>query len=96
MKRVVAVADQEVDLRDGDLCVDGVPLCEPYAVGRTFALDGSALACPHVVAVGCVWVMGDNRTNSADSRYFGPIAEESITGHVCFIYWPLNRAGVLG
>ena len=44
---------------------------------------------------GHLWVMGDNRTNSQDSRYFGAIEESSVTGHAVLVYWPLQNFGAL-
>jgi signal peptidase I len=41
------------------------------------------------------WMMGDNRDNSADSRYFGPVRWESLRGTPLFRYWPLNRMGLV-
>lgn len=40
--------------------------------------------------------MGDNRTNSLDSRYFGPIRRDSVTSKAWFIFWPLNDVALLG
>jgi signal peptidase I len=48
---------------------------------------------PCEVPAGNVWVMGDNRTNSEDSRYFGPISQDLIVGRAFVIVWPLNRFG---
>ena len=50
---------------------------------------------PYTVPEGCLWVMGDNRTNSQDSRYFGAIDASSVTGHAVFTYWPIPHIGVL-
>lgn len=93
VKRVVAVAGQEVDLRGGRVFVDGIQLEEPYAVGRTLAPDESAVAYPHVVTDGCVWVMGDNRARSRDSRAFGDVPVASLSSRITLRYWPPWRAG---
>lgn len=99
IKRCIAVGGQTVDLRDGAVYVDGVRLDEPYTNGlASYPLSTApnvTIEYPYTVPSGYIWVMGDNRTNSADSRYFGPVPEESVTGHACLIYWPLNRVGTL-
>ena len=43
---------------------------------------------PYTVPEGCIWVMGDNRLNSLDSRYFGAVSVEQVTSKALFIYWP--------
>ena len=100
VKRVVAVAGQTVDLVDGSVGVDGVTLDEPYVDGRATEslsdLSGSAgITYPYVVPEGCVWVMGDNRTNSKDSRYFGPVSVDAVTSIAVLIYWPLPDVGLI-
>ena len=57
--------------------------------------SGIEITYPYTVPAGDIWVMGDNRTNSADSRYFGPIDEASVSGRAVVIYWPLDHIGVL-
>lgn len=102
IKRVIATSGQVVDLSDGYVLVDGVPLNEPYVLGKpSYALDGHAVnlsenvSYPYTVPEGYVWVMGDNRTNSLDSRYFGAVPIESVTSKALFIYWPVSDIGKL-
>ena len=99
IKRVIATGGQTVDLVDGKVVVDGVPLYEPYTDGEpSYPLTpvyGKAISYPFTVPEGQLWVMGDNRTNSQDSRYFGAIKESSVTGKAIFIYWPLTDVGPL-
>lgn len=99
IKRVVATAGQTVDFTDGRLVVDGEPMDEPYAQGSSQPLpvqaDGVNVAYPLTVPEGCVWVMGDNRENSADSRYFGAVPRDSVIGVALVRYWPLTRLGAL-
>ena len=75
--------------------MDGEPLDEPYAIRRTAAVPDSGVAYPHVVDKGCVWVMGDNREASRDSRVFGDVLASSVSSHVLQTYWPLNRLGLV-
>jgi signal peptidase I len=89
IKRVIALAGEEVDIHDGAVYIDGERLDEPY-------LDGAVTTCgsmPHcrlVVPDGMVYVLGDNRPHSSDSRVFGPIDEDEIVGEVLFTFWPID------
>ncbi len=93
IKRVIAVGGQTVDLVDGRVVVDGVPLDEPYVHDRPS--EPQVLEMPYTVPEGHVWLMGDNRTNSMDARTFGPVPIESVHGEAFVIYWPLDRWGTL-
>ena len=100
IKRVVACEGQVIDLRDGVLYVDGVAQDEPYTEGKPTeslsSLQGSAqIQYPYTVPDGCVFCMGDNRTNSLDSRYFGPVSVDAVSSKGLFIYWPLTDVGPL-
>ena len=100
LKRVIATEGQEVDLRDGVVYVDGEALEEPYVAGKPTdplpetGVEGG-ISYPYVVPDGCVWVMGDNRTNSRDSRYFGAVPVDSVTSRAVLIFWPLEDARTL-
>lgn len=89
VKRVVAVAGDRVAVRDGSLYVNGVAQREPYLRDRSFRGEFPETTIPS----GRVFVMGDNRNNSGDSRLFGPISTESIIGGAFVIYWPIRRWG---
>lgn len=100
IKRVIATGGQTVDLIDGVVYVNGVALDEPYTQGKeSWPLEKTApgveVDFPYTVPNGYLWVMGDNRTNSADSRYFGAIPVTSVSGHANIIYWPLDHIGTL-
>lgn len=99
IKRCIAVGGQTVDVHDGAVFIDGQQLDEPYTQGKSTEqldpADGVEIAYPYTVPAGYIWVMGDNRTNSADSRYFGAVPASSVTGHAVCIYWPLDRIGGL-
>jgi signal peptidase I len=90
VKRVVAVAGDVVGLRDGRLVVDGRPVVEPWSDPE---LIDSVFFGPVRVPQGTVFVMGDDRANSEDSRVFGPVPLSDLTGRVVAVLWPPGRAG---
>lgn len=96
IKRVVAVEGQTIDFVDGVVHIDGVPLDEPYVNGqktRAMRCDGvvqkTDVKYPYTIPEGCFWAMGDNRGNSADSRVFGAVSAENVTGRAVLRYWPI-------
>jgi signal peptidase I len=93
VKRIIALPGQTVDVRDHAVWVDGKKLDEPYTHG--LPSDPISVALPVTVPPGYVWLMGDNRTNSGDSRAFGAVPISSIIGRAVFVYWPLEHAGGL-
>ena len=94
VKRVIGVAGDVIELRDGAVVLNGVVLEEPYVfeLQRTDALRDRSR---WVVAAGELFVLGDHRSGSADSRIFGPIPVESVIGRVWLRYWPPSTFGVL-
>jgi signal peptidase I len=92
IKRVVAVAGDRVRVNAGVLKVDGEFQEEPY-VKPQFP-DGNIYG-PEKVPEGYVFVMGDNRGNSADSRVFGLLPIENIEGEAFVRFWPPSRIGLL-
>ncbi len=97
IKRCIATAGQTVNITgDGILYIDGVAQSESYTGGKvTLPLSNSSITFPYTVPQGCIWVMGDNRTNSQDSRYFGAIPVSSVIGRGAVVYWPLSDIGLL-
>jgi signal peptidase I len=92
LKRVVAVAGDTVGLEDGVLVVDGKQVREPYANPK--AID-SVYFGPVRVPAGQVFVMGDNRANSEDSRDFGSVPTTRIIGRAVARVWPPSHWGTL-
>lgn len=93
IKRVVALGGESIDLSDGVVLVDGKKLSEPYTGGRPSEPQTQPL--PTKVPEGFVWLMGDNRTGSTDSRTFGPVPVAAVQGRAFATYWPLSKAGAL-
>lgn len=84
IKRVVAVAGDTVEARGGDLYVNGDPVAEPYLGTRTQTSSFPARRVPQ----GAVFVMGDNRGDSKDSRTFGAVALDDVVGRAFLLVWP--------
>ena len=79
VKRVVALAGDSVDIRDGKLYVNGIEEKEEIVLGDTLP-ESETFIYPVTVPQGHVFVLGDNRPESVDSRYFGPVNLQQITG----------------
>lgn len=92
IKRVVGLPGDILDMKDGVLVRNGANLEEPYVQGNT---DPHGLQIPYVVPEDTVFVMGDNRENSMDSRELGPVRLSSLEGKAIFRLWPFNRFGGL-
>jgi signal peptidase I len=82
VKRVVATGGSTVEIRGGVVILDGRRLSEPYLPGEQPATDESGTMAPRRVAEGSYFVMGDNRNNSADSRYYGAVPRSNVLGRV--------------
>lgn len=91
VKRAIALGGEEISLtNEGEIYINGQLYNEGYLTAgyqvsyenQTFILEENEL-----------FVMGDNRKNSLDSRYFGTIKKESVFGKLIFVYWPPKRFG---
>jgi signal peptidase I len=91
IKRVMATAGQTIGVHNGKLVRDGKPVNEPYLKEPLMVRDSPDVKVP----VGDVFVMGDNRNDSGDSRVFGPVPISSLLGKAFMVYWPLSRIGGL-
>ena len=91
IKRVVALPGERVEGKGGQVYVNGRRVVEPYLPpGRT-----TGDFPPRIVEEGRLWVMGDNRANSSDSRTFGTIAESTVVGRAVVRLWPLRTSSFL-
>lgn len=92
IKRVVGLPGDTVATRDGVLYVNGEPKRESYV---DYELTDSTFYGPEKVPAGHMYVMGDSRSNSKDSRAFGPVPEEDLLGRVILRVAPVGEAGPL-
>lgn len=96
VKRVIANAGQWVDIdENGYVYVDGNMLDEPYVNER--ARGDCDIVFPYQVPEGCIFVLGDHRATSIDSRYdeLGSVKETRVLGHIMFRIWPLRNIGII-
>lgn len=91
IKRVVAIANDTVSVHDGQLWLNRVAQEEPFIKEHPILGDFAEVTIP----AGRVWVMGDNRNNSGDSRKFGVVSVDRIIGVAFAIYWPPSHWGGL-
>lgn len=83
VKRIIATEGDTVDLREGRVYINDVLLEEPYAMGETQPQEGT-VRYPFTVEEGQIFVMGDNRETSMDSRSFGVVGTRQIKGRIWF------------
>jgi signal peptidase I len=87
VKRIVAIPGDRIAVGEGKFWLNGVAQTEPYLLEQ-YINDGVR---EMEIPAGCVFVMGDNRNNSTDSRMFGVISREVIIGSALVVYWPLGH-----
>lgn len=90
IKRVVGLPGDTVEIRDGDVYVNGKVLEEDYVPSQY--RDHQTLA-PVTVPANAFYVLGDHRSSSNDSRAWGTVERKYIYGKAVFVYWPLDKLG---
>ena len=110
IKRVVGLPGNTLSLENGLLLVNGKLLDEPYVntidgrpeptgpgelASAEHAVGNWSLEQPYTVPADNYFVMGDNRTDSSDSRYWGTVPHNQVIGRAFFSYWPMDRVGTL-
>ncbi len=94
IKRVIGLGGDRIEIKNAHVYVNGVQLDEPYTYdGQPTTVSGDQNSW--VVPPGDLFVMGDHRENSADSRVFGPIPLSSVIGRAWLRYWPIGTFGIL-
>ena len=91
IKRVIGLPGETVEGKVGHVFINGQELIEPYLPPGTTTSDFGPVTVPK----GGLWVMGDNRSNSSDSRVFGTIRRNTVVGRAILRVWPFGRAAFL-
>ena len=97
IKRIIGVPGDVVMVKDGEVFVNGRQLKEDYIAAKTNLWEGgfSKNGEGNKIEDGMLFVMGDNRPRSSDSREFGPITQESVIGQVFYRYFPPSKMGAI-
>jgi signal peptidase I len=91
IKRVIGLPGETVEGRNGHVYINGQELAEPYLAPSVITSEFPLVTVPK----DSLWVMGDNRTNSSDSRVFGTIKRDTVVGRAILRVWPFGRAAYL-
>lgn len=88
---MVGLAGEVVEIRDSQIYINGRLLTEPYFFHNARQANYGPLTIPD----NHIFVLGDNRGHSNDSRYFGPISIARVTGRAWLSFWPLTKLGTI-
>jgi signal peptidase I len=97
IKRVIGLPGDTLDIHDGTVSLNGQLLAEPYLEGaKTYCLGSGVCGNgPFTVPEGTIFVMGDNRGNSSDSREWDALPLDRVVGQAWLIYYPVSNWGLV-
>ena len=98
IKRVIGIGGDNIEIHDGKVFVNDIELVEPYVFqedGKPQQTEGVLQTAHWAVPEGELFLMGDHRGSSADSREFGTVAVDKVIGRAWLRYWPLNTLEIL-
>ncbi len=100
IKRVIGLGGDTVEIRDGNVYINGTQIEEPYLYSVAPNVPPQPTTVPDdqstwVIPADEIFLMGDHRANSADSRTFGPVPVDQVIGRAWLRYWPLDGFGIL-
>ena len=91
IKRVIGLPGETVEFKNGRVYINGEQLDEPFTVDETRPGRNGTVTVPPLH----VYVLGDNRDRSNDSRSFGPVPIDNVVGRAWLSYWPLEDVGLV-
>ena len=97
IKRIIALPGEKIRIENNTIYINGKALKEQYIEGQTLTLEDAYLkeGQEEIIPNGHIFVMGDNRQRSSDSRMFGPVPTQDIIGRVFFRYFPPEKIGTI-
>jgi len=100
IKRVIGLGGETVDIHDGSVFINGTKIDEKYLFAPEPGDPAQPTSVPGdehqwIIPAGEVFLMGDHRANSSDSRTFGPVETSQVIGRAWLRYWPLDVFGIL-